>query len=86
VEVKPVDPRDTGWETDDPRYRVYFWKQQGPGLMWSSDEWELTGADVESALAWARADEAGRQFVLYAVVRDSAGLGMIRLLGDDPLA
>jgi hypothetical protein len=84
VQVKPVDPRDTQWEIYQPRYRVYFWAQQAPGRMWSSEEWELADADVESALAWARADEAGRQFVLYAVGQDSTGPGLIRLLGDDP--
>ena len=83
LDVRPVDPRDQMWEVDKPEYRAYFWDVDAG----SSDEWELTGCDVQEALQWARDSAGGRTFTLYAVVAVSPeGLGLIRLLGVDPFA
>lgn len=82
-----VDPRDTRWMRNNPKYRVYFWQPQpspsSPG--WISSEWEIDGCDVDEALAWANSESKGRRFVLYASILSSEGPGLIRLLGDDPL-
>jgi hypothetical protein len=89
VQAHPVDPRDERWEDSRPAYRVYFWDRLEPeraDSMWRSDEWRLTGADVDQVLEWAHATAAGRQFVVYVeVTRGSVdGLGLVRLLGTDP--
>jgi hypothetical protein len=76
--ARPVDPRDQAWEVYDPKYRVYFWDVEG-----RSDEWELSGCDVQEALQWAHDSAEGRIVTLYALV-GSQGLGLIRLLGADP--
>ena len=68
------------WEVDEPEYRVYFWDVDAS----SSDEWELTGCDVQEALQWAQDSAGGRSFTLYAVVVGSDGIGLIRLLGVVP--
>jgi hypothetical protein len=70
------------WEVDEPKYRAYFWDVDAG----SSDEWELTGCDVQEALQWARDSAGGRTFTLYAVAVSPEGLGLIRLLGVDPFA
>jgi hypothetical protein len=77
MQACPVSPRDTRWEWDDPRYRVYFWV---PGR---SSEWELTGADVDEVLRWAAEHAEGRNYVVYARIEDTEGPGLIRLLGTD---
>ncbi|MFE0174606.1 hypothetical protein ACFWZ2_20000 [Streptomyces sp. NPDC059002] len=86
MHVRGVDPRDTAWEHDDAVYRAYFWdKAQG-----ASDEYEVTGADVEEVLAWVRARAAGTgsAYTLYARVMDGGRPGLVRLGGvaGDPFA
>jgi hypothetical protein len=77
--ARQVDPRDETWEVYDPAYRVYFWDTNS-----ASDEWELTGCDVEAALRWAHHAADGRTFTLYATVQTPGELGLIRLTGTDP--
>ena len=79
MRARPVDPRDTYWEQDDPVYRVHFWQGQ------ISSEWEVDGADVDEVLNWAQEHAQGRSFVLYARIVKNDGPGLIRLLGTDPL-
>lgn len=88
VTARPVDPRDQWWEVDHPAYRVYFFVQPDPGPPsgWASDEWEITGADVDEVLTWARENADGRRFIVYVRVDHGDGLGLVRLLGSDPNA
>ncbi|MCI3918732.1 hypothetical protein MO973_00555 [Paenibacillus sp. TRM 82003] len=101
-----VDPRDVGFEVEQPVYRVHFWQHTGTGYAfpqrsgadlgpavahpsYASDEHRLQEArDVEEVLTWARAQAAGRVFVVYAEVREwtPAGerCGLLRLHGQDP--
>jgi hypothetical protein len=79
VQARPVDPRDTRWQVGSPLYRVYFWADAN-----HCDEWEVEAADVGEAMSWAEGRAEGRNFVLYAVVRSSEGLGLVRLAGARP--
>jgi hypothetical protein len=91
VDVRRVDPRDTTWEVDEPAYRVYFWRPVpqpiGSPSGFASEEFEVTGSDVESVIAWAEATAGSeRTYALYALVRCREGeLGLARLAGADPL-
>jgi hypothetical protein len=91
VDVRPVDPRDTTWEVDGPAYRVYFWKPvpQPIGLHkgFESEEFEVTGADVQEVIAWAEVTVGSdRTYSLYVLVRCLEGeLGLVRLAATDPL-
>jgi hypothetical protein len=91
VDVRPVDPRDTAWEVDEPAYRVYFWRQvpQPIGLSpgFESEEFEVTGSDVHGVIAWAEATAGSdRTYTLYALVRRlEQEVGLVRLAGADPL-
>jgi hypothetical protein len=86
VDAAPIDPRDIAWQVSEPAYRVYFWDRLGgPGSMWRSDEWRLTGADVGEVLEWANRNAASRYFTVGVEVTDgAAGLGMVRLHGWEP--
>jgi hypothetical protein len=68
---------------------VHFFRfeQDGPyGTGWVSDEWEITGADVDEVQEWAGQHADGRRFVLYARHVEGNGTpGLIRLQGADPL-
>lgn len=77
MQTMGVDPRDETWELVEPRYRVYFWAGT------ASDEWEVSGADVQEVLAWAEANRGDRTYTLYACVPHD-GLGLVRLAGEDP--
>ncbi len=91
VIARHIDPRDQRWQVDHPSYRVYFWQRLGDAedSGWTSEEWELEGADVAEALEWANEQSHGRSFVLYASVPSASipnetGIGLITLLGVDP--
>jgi hypothetical protein len=82
-----IDPRDEQWAKDHPSYRVYFWRKIAPGPdgAWGSDEWQIEdAADVHEVIAWAEEHAEGRTYVLYAVVDDPDGPGLVRLAGTDP--
>jgi hypothetical protein len=57
MQVDRVDPRDSRWEEQGSRYRVYFWTSQRESgmLAWRTDEYELTDRDlnVMDVLIWA---------------------------------
>jgi hypothetical protein len=82
VIVASVDPRDQTEEVDEPRYRVYFW--QGGG----SDEYEVTGADVQEVLHWADSNGRGRTYSLWVCItaQNGEGVKLVRLAGWDPPA
>jgi hypothetical protein len=81
--VRSIDPRDQRREVARPKFRVYFWRRAGMG--WASNEFEVTGGDVDEVIEWARErayyDEV---FTLYCCVESVQGLGLVRLLGEDP--
>jgi hypothetical protein len=90
VDVRRVDPRDTTWEVDQTTYRVYFWgpvpQPIGSPTGFASEEFEVTGSDVEGVIAWAEATAGSeRTYALYALVRCRGELGLVRLAGADPL-
>jgi hypothetical protein len=80
MDAVAVDPRDQTWEVDRPRYRVYFHEVNG-----ASDEYEVTGADVDEVIAWAEEQCGRRMYVLYVCV-PADGFGLVRRAGVDPNA
>lgn len=75
VQVTPIDPRDQTWEISQPSYRVYFHDAGG-----ASDEYQISGVDVRTVLAWAEAERRDRTYVVYASV-PTDGVGLLRLQG-----
>lgn len=87
MDLRRIDPRDTAWEQDHARYRVYFWDIAAV----TAYEYEVVGAvDVGEVLGWASgyAGERGWAYTLYVVVDDSGAPGLVRLAGvlGDPFA
>lgn len=85
MEARTVDPTDQVSETDAPAYRVYFWPSPS-----ESEEWELSGTDVDEVLDWVRLHGQGRPHSLWVSVPstsgDAQGVHLIRLRGIDPPA
>lgn len=73
-----IDPRDQTLHVDDPKYRVYFWAEDG-----SKQEWELSGADLDEVLEWIPLHSQGRSHSLWAVTRLPDEVCLIRLQGID---
>lgn len=86
MDARPVSPTDQTREVGDPEYRVFFWSRPTvPRGMWTSDEWELSNAEVPEVLEWAELHRAGRVASVWAVIPNDDGVTHIRLLGRDPL-
>jgi hypothetical protein len=50
-----VDERDSGWEDDHPRFRVYL-HGSGETSTWGwTDTYDITGADVLQVIDWLSA-------------------------------
>lgn len=81
VRVTSIDPRDQLWEDDAPAFRVHFWHDDS-----TSDEYELTEADIDEVLAWAHEHSRGRTITVWLVQREESGVGLIRLAGVEPPA
>jgi hypothetical protein len=79
MDIRPIDPRDETWQIVRPRFRVYFWTDT------ASEEFELSGTTVHSAIEWAESRRGDRTYTLYACA-DVDGLGLICLAGEDPSA
>lgn len=95
MEIRKIDPRDTCWEVDNPVFRVHFWWRCAPAegvreedMGFVSDEYEVRAADLEQVLEWAKSKSGSKTtFTLYVLMKDEQiGLGLIRLIGDDPTA
>jgi hypothetical protein len=94
MDVRLIDPRDTGWEITSPSFRVYFWEPQPPppGFPdhpggYHSAEYEVSDVDVGEVLAWAETTATrGSTYTVYAVVDHCGERGLVRLAGVDPTA
>ena len=92
METRAVDPRDTCWEIDHPTYRVYIWSPVPPpehvapvAQGWSSSEHDVTGADVEEVLAWARERvPSDGTYTVFVRGTDNSEPGLFRLAGWEP--
>lgn len=76
-----IDPRDQTFEFEAPRYRVFFWDENG-----CSDEWELCEADLDEVLYWIGGQSAGRSHSPWVVTSEGHNVTHTRLRGIDPPA
>jgi hypothetical protein len=91
MSVVAVDERDSGWEQDRPRYRVYL-QDGGAGVGGATSTYDLTGVDVLQAVDWAQRQAGDRRTYAVALVRDDHererlnpghGRGLVWLVGMD---
>ena len=92
VQIFPVDERDSSWEIDTPRFRVYL---HGSGETtthgWTAT-YDITGADVLQVIDWAQREAGGSLTYAVALVYDDrsearansgGGRGLVWLVGAD---
>src|SRR4051794_39346 len=92
MKTAPVDPRDTCWEVDFPTYRVFIWSPiPGPAPVppfaqaWRSAEYDVTEADIEEVLAWAREQApSDGTFTVWVLGQDDGVRGLYRIAGCEP--
>jgi hypothetical protein len=92
VEIVGVDERDSHWENDHPRFRVYLRRTQGSYIGGWTETYDITGADVMQVIDWAQR-RAGESLVYsVALVYDDRaqeqsmpghGRGLVWLVGMD---
>ena len=92
LQIVPVDERDSGWENEHPRFRVYFQRTQGSWVGGWTATYDITGADIVQVIDWAQR-QAGQVFVYsIALVYDDRateqsmpghGRGLVWLVGMD---
>ncbi len=89
IDVVRVDERDSGWEDDRPRFRVYL---HGSGRS-ETQGWTVTydvlGADVLQVVDWAQRQVRDDETYAVALVRDEQDpdgrrrRGLVWLVGRD---
>jgi hypothetical protein len=80
IHAQPTHGSGGAASTERPAYRVNFYDSAG-----ASDEYEVTGADVDEVLDWANAHADGRMYVAYALVLLAGERpGLVRLVRCDP--
>ncbi|MFF1464488.1 hypothetical protein [Streptomyces sp. NPDC058330] len=80
MDIQAIDPRDTTWEQDHGRYRVYFWDIPAA----TAHEYEILGkVDIDELLTWVTgyAAQRGWAYTVYVATTDGGSLGLIRLAG-----
>lgn len=92
VHIAEVDERDSSWEDEHPRFRVYVHGSQADTTFGSTVTYDLTGADVLQAIDWAQRHVTGQETFAIALVVDETGYeatdpghgrGLVWLLGTD---
>jgi hypothetical protein len=86
IRAEAVDERDSCWEDDSPRFRVYLHSHPGPGS--ATATYDLTGADVLQTIDWAQSHvSAGGTYAVALVSdrrwQDEPERGLVWLVGID---
>nr|WTB32604.1 hypothetical protein OG781_26805 [Streptomyces sp. NBC_00830] len=87
MDIRAIDPRDTAWDQEHARYRVYFWDRSAV----TAHEYEvLYAVDIDDLLTWVSVyrAERGWGYTIRVSTADGDSPGLIRLAGvqDDPFA
>jgi hypothetical protein len=88
IQVTEVDERDSSWEDDSPRFRVYLHSTNGTDTRGSTATFDITGADVLQVIDWAQRQAGSRLTYAVALVADfepggRPGRGLTWLVGMD---
>lgn len=85
MDIVQVDEREGTWEDPEPKFRVYLHGVVDEAGPWSTDTYDLTGADALQVIDWAQR-QAGDQCVysIALVGVDVRGMrGLTWLVGRD---
>ena len=99
IDAELIDERTSGWELNDPKYRVYIWSRGFADIPtnmigWKLDAYELGDVtDGMAAIGWAERQVAEKRkdsdidvafCVVYACVNRAEDHGIVRIHGFDP--
>ncbi|WP_110182898.1 hypothetical protein [Nocardioides solisilvae] len=70
MRVVEVDERDSAWEDDGPRFRVYLHSSGEDATFGSTATYDVTGADVLQVVDWAQRVAGEDLTYAVALVRD----------------
>jgi hypothetical protein len=70
MHVMQVDERDSSWENDHPRFRVYLHGSGKASTVGWTDTYDITGADVLQVIDWAQRQAGDELTYAVALVRD----------------
>lgn len=89
MRVEGVDERDSSWEDDQPRFRVYLFERSRPESSWTTDTYDIEDADVLEVIRWAETRAGADRLYAVALVgertteREGERRGLTWLLGMD---
>jgi hypothetical protein len=92
MRLTQVDERDSSWEDDSPRFRVYLHGSGQASTSSWTDTYDITGADVLQVIDWAQRQAGDRLTYAVALVRDDLdqerlnpghARGLVWLVGRD---
>jgi hypothetical protein len=75
IQIVPVDERDSGWEDDRPRFRVYLHGSGETETLGSTSTYDVTGADVLQVIDWAQRRAGEERTYAVALVCDDRLFG-----------
>lgn len=96
IRIAAVDERDSSWESEDPRFRVYF-QVGGPAeerTSYATATYDVEGADIAQVIDWAQRQVGDDPRSTYAIalvyddvtqgqVNPGCERGLVWLLGGD---
>jgi hypothetical protein len=90
IQIVSVDERDSGWEDDRPRFRVYLHGSGETETFGSTATYDVAGADVLQVIDWAQQQAGAKRTYAVALVcddrlfgRDTPERGLVWLVGMD---
>lgn len=91
MRVFSVDERDSSWELDSPRFRVYLHGSDAERTRGWTATYDIVGADVLQAIDWAQRQAGDRLTYAVALVHNGPheclspgdGRGLVWLVGRD---
>jgi hypothetical protein len=75
IQIVPVDERDSGWEDDRPRFRVYLHSSGETETYGATSTYDVTGADVLQVIDWAQRRAGDERTYAVALVCDDRRSG-----------
>ena len=73
---------DSSWEQDQSIFRVYFFKEPGPG--YSVITFDISDATFSEAMRWAEDEACDRMYSIALIsTNDQGERGLIWLIGND---
>lgn len=82
MRIEMSNEEDSSWERHNNRFRIYFFREPGPG--YGVITFDITGATFSEAKSWAEEEASDRMYAMALVSDDvQNGRGLVWLIGHD---